>query len=60
MTDRLLTVPEVAELLHCSRRSVERLIASGRIRPTKVGSLTRVTEKELAAYIAHHTGRRAA
>ena len=48
----LLTLDEVAERLRVSRRTVERLIQSGRIRPTRVGARTLVTDKELEAYVA--------
>lgn len=55
----MLTLQQVAERLLCSRRSVEREVAAGRLRITKVGHLTRVTEKEFAAYIAAQTRRAA-
>jgi excisionase family DNA binding protein len=48
----LLTVPEVAERLRCGRRTVERLIAAGRIRANKVGRRTLVTSFEVEAFIA--------
>jgi excisionase family DNA binding protein len=48
----LLTLDEVADKLRVSRRTVERLIAAGRIRPTRVGARTLVTEQELSAYVA--------
>jgi excisionase family DNA binding protein len=47
----LLTLTEVAEKLRVSRRTVERLIAAGRIRPTRVGRRVLVTDRELEAYI---------
>jgi excisionase family DNA binding protein len=56
----LLTVQEVSQRLRVSRRTVERLIHQGRIRPLKVGRRTLVTSKELDAYVAHQVkeGRR--
>jgi len=49
----LLTLPEVAAELRVSRRSVERLIAAGRIRPIHpVPGRTLVERRELDAYIA--------
>lgn len=48
----LLTLDEVADRLRVSRRTVERLIASGQIRPTRVGSRTLVSDRELEAYVA--------
>ena len=54
----LLTLKEAADRLRVSRRTVERLIASGRIRPTRIGRRTLVTERELEAYIAAASRRR--
>lgn len=48
----LLTLDEVADKLRVSRRTVERLIAAGRIRPTRIGARTLITERELEAYVA--------
>ena len=48
----LFTLDQVAVRLQVSRRSVERLIAAGRLRPVKVGHLTRVTDRELEVYLA--------
>lgn len=47
----LLSVPEVAERLGVSRRTVERLIAGRELKSVKVGSLTRVRESELLRYL---------
>lgn len=54
----ILTLDEVAGVLRVSRKTVNRLVAAGRIRPIRVGRLPRVTRQELAAYIA--AARRAA
>lgn len=48
----LLTLDEAAEKLRVSRRTVERLIASGQIRPTRIGARTLVSDRELEAYVA--------
>ena len=47
---RLLTLNEAADALRVSVRTVQRLIASGQIRPVHIGRRTLVTEKELEAY----------
>lgn len=56
----LFTVDEVAEKLRVSRRTVERLVAAGRIRVVRVGRRTLVTDRELEAYIASLRGRHVA
>jgi excisionase family DNA binding protein len=48
----LLTVPEVAERLRVSRRTVERLIRDGRIRSVRIGRRVLVTEREVGAFVA--------
>jgi excisionase family DNA binding protein len=48
----LLTIKEAAEQLRVSRRTVERLIAAGQIRPTRIGRRILITERELEAYVA--------
>ena len=53
----LLTLNDVADRLQVSRRTVERLVAAGRIRIVRVGRLIRVTERELEAYVAAQRGR---
>ena len=47
---RLLTTDEVAEILGVSSRTVQRLVASGQLRPVYVRSLPRFTEAEVEAY----------
>jgi excisionase family DNA binding protein len=50
---RLLTVPQVAELLGVSTRKTWRLIAEGRIRTVRVGARgTRILDGELNTFIA--------
>ena len=56
----LLTLAEVAERLRLSRRTVERLVKAGRIRPVRIGRRVLVTERELAAFVASCSGRRVA
>lgn len=48
----LLTLPEVCEALRLSRRTVYRLIAAGRLRPTRIGGRVLVKESEVRAFIA--------
>lgn len=48
----LLTLPEVAQQLRVSERSVFRRIREGRLRPVHIGRRTLVTSRELAAYVA--------
>jgi excisionase family DNA binding protein len=49
---QLLTLDETATALRVSVRTVQRLIASGQIRPVHIGRRTLVTEKEVEAYLA--------
>lgn len=60
---RLFRIPEAAELLSCSTDHVYDLIAAGRLSAVDIGigrSQSRITETELARYIAANThGRRA-
>lgn len=49
---RLLTLDDVAERLAVSRRTAERLVASGQLRIVRFGGNVRVTERELAAFVA--------
>ena len=48
---QLRTLDDVAERLVISRRSVEKLIASGQLASVKIGKSRRVSEDDLAAYI---------
>lgn len=47
----LLTVDETAVRLACSRRSVYRLMAEGRLRSLKVGGLRRIRENEVERFM---------
>ena len=48
---RLMTVNEVAELLHQSCRQVWRLIADGRLQVVRIGRSTRVTPEAIAGLL---------
>lgn len=48
----LWKLDEAADKLRVSRRTVERLIATGQIRPTRIGSRTFISDRELEAYVA--------
>lgn len=51
--DRLLTIPEAADLLHISERTVYRLIERGELPPLiKIGRASRIRLKEVLAFIA--------
>ena len=50
---QLLTLPEAAQRLGVSRRSLERLIAAGQFpRPLKVGGASRVLASDVSAYVS--------
>ena len=48
----LLTLREVADRLRVSVRTVQRLVASGQIRPIHIGRRTLITEREVETYLA--------
>src|SRR5207248_6116584 len=48
---RLMTVDEVAELMHQSSRQVWRLIAAGKLPVVRVGRSARITPEALAALL---------
>lgn len=48
----MLMLDDVANRLHVSRRTVERLVKAGRIRVKHVGRLPLVSDRELEAYMA--------
>jgi excisionase family DNA binding protein len=60
VTDPLLTVPEVAERLRISQRTLRRLVAGGHLRPVRIGSRTLFTDREVAAFVAASQRRRVA
>ena len=51
-TRLLLEIGEVAEALHVGRSTVYSLIASGDLRPLKLGRLTRIPKGDVEALIA--------
>ncbi|MGK4907023.1 excisionase family DNA-binding protein [Streptomyces sp. 8N114] len=55
MTDRYLSVDQVAEVLGTTPRFPRRLIAERRITFVKVGRHVRIPESALVAYIEAHT-----
>jgi excisionase family DNA binding protein len=55
MTDRLLSVEEVAQLLGTSTRFPRRLIAERRIVFVKVGRHVRIPESALADFVVANT-----
>jgi excisionase family DNA binding protein len=52
MTDKLLTVEEAADRLGTSVRFVRRLIAERRIAYVRVGRHVRISEADLASFVA--------
>ena len=48
----LLTLRETADRMRVSTRTIQRLIATGQIRPINIGRRTLVTEKEIEAYLS--------
>jgi excisionase family DNA binding protein len=52
MTDKLLTVEEAADRLGTSVRFVRRLVLERRIAYIKVGRHVRITETDLAGFVA--------
>jgi excisionase family DNA binding protein len=51
----ILTVPQVAERIQCSRRTVQYEIAQGRLRAYRISKkLTRIHRRDLDAYLEKH------
>lgn len=48
----LLTIPEVAERLRVSERTVKKLLATGQLRKVGIGARTLITDREVEAFIA--------
>jgi excisionase family DNA binding protein len=48
---KLHTIPETAEILQISTRTVQRLIASGKLRAHRLGRLVRITDADIAALL---------
>ncbi len=49
--DRLLTVKDVCELLNCSRNTLDRLIATGRLHRLKLGRAVRFSVEDVRRLI---------
>ena len=49
---RAYTVEQVAEMLHVGRDKVYYLLRTGQLRSIKIGKLRRITEQQLAEFIA--------
>jgi excisionase family DNA binding protein len=49
---RAYTVVEVAEMLHVGRDKIYYLLRTGQLRSIKIGKLRRITEQQLADFIA--------
>ena len=48
---KLRTIPETAEILQTSERTVQRLIASGRLQAHRLGRLVRIADADIAALL---------
>jgi excisionase family DNA binding protein len=55
MTDALLTLPDVAELLAVSERTVWRLRAAGALPVVRIGHQVRFRAADVSAYIERQT-----
>ncbi|MEE1806418.1 excisionase family DNA-binding protein [Streptomyces sp. BE133] len=55
MSERYLSVPEVAELLGTTERFPRRLISERRIRFVKVGRHVRIPQSAVVTFIESHT-----
>ena len=49
---RAYTVEQVAKMLHIGRDKVYYLLRTGQLRSLKIGKLRRITEQQLAEFIA--------
>ena len=56
---KLLTIPQTAERLSCSRKHVYNLISAGKLKPADIAigprSLTRISDAEIDRYITEAT-----
>lgn len=65
MNTQLLSVPDAARILGCSRTHVYGLIAAGHLRPVEIKatgtrSKTRIRSDDLEKFVEHRTRRRPA
>ena len=51
-----LTIPEAAELLRVSQRSLYRWMRDGQLKCFRVGNITRIAVKDMEDFIERHTG----
>ena len=51
-TTKLMTIPQAGEALHLSKSTLARLVAKGEIRTIAIGRSRRITESELARFVA--------
>jgi excisionase family DNA binding protein len=49
---RFFTIPEIAEQLRVSERTVSRRIASGELKSHKFGAAVRISEDDFRAFVA--------
>ena len=52
LEQRLYTIAEVAEYLNVSKRTVQRLIAGGKLHASTVGGLKRITPNALTSFLS--------
>lgn len=50
-----LTIPEAAEYLHVSPRSVYRWLRSGHLRCFRLGNTTRIARRDLEQFVQRHS-----
>lgn len=56
MTRLLHPIPDAATILSISRTTIYDLIASGDLKPVKIGRRTFISQDELERYVRHLTG----
>ena len=54
---RLFTLNEIAELMSCSRKTVENLVADGKMRPVRYLRCVRISAREYETFVRRHTSR---
>ena len=55
MPQKLMTKREAAQILNVSPRTVNRLVAAGRLKAVKVGNIFRVDPAEIERFKQRHT-----